>query len=308
MADGRFAPSPTGGLHIGNLRTGLLAWLYARSSGGRFRLRIEDLDPAVSRAEHVAEHLADLAALGLDHDGPVVAQSDPDRRAAHEAALAELDSRGLLYPCYCSRREVAEAAAAAHGPSPEGAYPGTCRGLSPADQAARAGRLGDRSPALRVRTGEPEISFVDRFAGPVSAVVDDFVVRRGDGVKGYNLAVVVDDAAAGIEEVVRGDDLLLGTARHAWLYDVLGLARPAWVHVPLVVGPDGERLAKRHGSVTRRQLAAAGVDASALLGLLAESIGLTDVGGRPGTAGQLLAVFDPGAVPRAPWVFVPPVG
>src|SRR3546814_2328131 len=127
MPDGRFAPSPTGPLHVGNLRTALLAWLVARVDGGRFLIRVEDLDPVASRAELVAEHLEDMAALGLDHDGPVVRQSDPDVRARHEDAIAALAADGALYPCFCSRREIREAAHAAHGPLPEGAYPGTCR-------------------------------------------------------------------------------------------------------------------------------------------------------------------------------------
>jgi glutamyl-tRNA synthetase len=305
MPDGRFAPSPTGHLHVGNLRTALLSWLFARVDGGRFLLRVEDLDPVASRDELAAEHLADMEALGLDHDGPVLHQSDPEARARHDAALARLEAAGLLYPCFCTRREVAEAARAAHGPHPEGAYPGTCRGLTEAEREERRARRPDREPSLRVRAGDAVVSIVDRLHGARTGVVDDFVVRRGDGVPAYNLAVVVDDAHQGIAEVVRGDDLLDGTPRQAWLCDRLGLPRPAWAHVPLVLGPDGERLAKRHGSVTRTELAAAGVDAGALLGWMGETLGLASPGERVDAA-VLLARFDPEAVPREPAVFHAP--
>lgn len=305
MADGRFAPSPTGPLHVGNLRTALLSWLYARVDGGRFLVRVEDLDPVASREALVAEHLADLAALGLDHDGPVLRQSDPDTRARHDAAIARLEADGALYPCWCSRREVREASQAAHGPLPEGAYPGTCRDLGEADRRARADERPDRSPALRVRAGGARVTVRDRLHGEHVGIVDDFVVRRGDGVPAYNLAVVVDDAHQGIAEVVRGDDLLDGTPRQAWLCDRLGLPRPAWVHVPLVVGPDGERLAKRHGSVTLAELAGHGVDVPDLLGRMGASLGLAAAGERVDVA-TLLARFDPDAVPLDPWLFDAP--
>lgn len=305
MADGRFAPSPTGPLHVGNLRTALLSWLFARVDGSRFLLRIEDLDPVASRQELVAEHLGDLATLGLDHDGDVIRQSDPEVRARHEAAVDELDAAGLLYPCYCSRREVREAARAAHGPLPEGAYPGTCRDLTADEVTARAEQRPDRAPSLRVRAGGATVTVVDRLHGEHTGIVDDFVVRRGDGVPAYNLAVVVDDAHQGVAEVVRGDDLLEGTPRQAWLADRLGLTRPVWAHVPLVVGADGERLAKRHGAITRAELADLGVDAADLLGQMGASLGLASPGERV-TAATLLERFDPDALPRTPWVFVGP--
>jgi len=303
--DGRFAPSPTGPLHVGNLRTALLAWLFARVDGGRFLVRVEDLDPVASREALVAEHLDDLAALGLDHDGPVARQSGAEARARHDAALAQLDADGRLYPCFCTRREVAEAAQAAHGPLPEGAYPGTCRDLTAGERAERRARRPDREPSLRVRADGAAVTVVDRLHGQRVGVVDDFVVRRGDGVPAYNLAVVVDDAHQGIAEVVRGDDLLDGTPRQAWLCDVLRLPRPAWAHVPLVLGPDGERLAKRHGSVTRSELAAAGVDAPQLLGWMGASLGLAAPGERADAA-TLLSRFEPAALPATPWVFAPP--
>ncbi len=304
MADGRFAPSPTGPLHVGNLRTALLAWLFARVDGSRFLIRVEDLDPVASRDELVAEHLADLAALGLDHDGPVLRQSGDELRAGHQRALDQLERAGLLYPCWCSRREAAEAASAAHGPFPEGAYPGTCRDLTDAERAQRAAERPDRQPSLRVRAGAVEMTVSDRLHGTCTGLVDDFVVRRGDGVPAYNLAVVVDDAAQGVAEVVRGDDLLSGTPRQAWLCGVLGIPVPTYAHVPLVLGPDGERLAKRHGAVTGAELAGAGIDVRQLLAVLAGSLGLA-APGEAVTAEQVLARFDPDAVPREPWVFRP---
>ena len=304
VPDGRFAPSPTGPLHVGNLRTALLSWLYARVDGGRFLVRVEDLDPVASRENLVAEHLADLAALGLHHDGPVLRQSSTEARARHDAALRQLDAAGLLYPCWCTRREVAEAVSAAHGPYPEGAYPGTCRALTDADRRERMSERPDRQPSLRIRAEAAEVTFVDRLHGTHTGVVDDFVVRRGDGVPAYNLAVVVDDAAQGIVEVVRGDDLLGGTPRQVWLHGVLRLDVPAYVHVPLVLGPDGERLAKRHGAVTRSELADQGVGPAGLLELLAVSLGLA-AEGEEIDVDILLDRFDPDAVPTEPWVFAP---
>jgi len=272
MPDGRFAPSPTAPLHVGNLRTALIGWLCARRDGGRHLLRIEDLDPVASRPEHVQRHLADLTALGLDWDGDPVRQSQ--RRPLYDRALARLEDLDLLYPCYCTRREAAEAAQAPHEHLPDGAYAGTCAHL---DSVARSRLERDgRTPAWRVRAGAAQVTVIDALAGTISGVVDDFVVRRRDGVPAYNLAVVVDDADQGIVEVVRGDDLRPGTPRQAWLADVLGQKRPSWVHVPLVVGPDGERLAKRHGAVTLTDLEAVGVTAAMLLAHLAASIGLCE--------------------------------
>lgn len=291
-------------MHVGNLRTALLAWLFARSSNGRFVIRVEDLDPVSSRDELVVAHLADLAALGLDHDGAIIRQSDPAVRARHEDAVRLLEDAGLLYPCFCSRREVAEAASAAHGPLPEGAYPGTCRDLTTAERSDRAAGRTDRGPALRIRAGLAEVTVADRLHGRHTGVVDDFVVRRGDGVPAYNLAVVVDDAAQGIDEVVRGDDLLDGTPRQVWLAATLGLSVPAYAHVPLVLGPDGERLAKRHGSVTRLELEADGWSTPRLLAVMGASLGLA----KPGesvSARTLLERFDPTTVPVDPWVFSP---
>jgi glutamyl-tRNA synthetase len=298
MAVGRFAPSPSGPLHVGNLRTAMLAWLFARSAGSRFLLRIEDLDPVVSRPEHATGQLADLAALGLDWDGPVVRQSE--RRPVHEAVLGQLEARGLTYPCYCTRREVREASAAPH--VEPGTYPGTCRDLSSAQREERA--AAGRPAALRLRAGGVTVTVVDRVAGPVTGPVDDIVLRRNDGVPAYHLAVVVDDDDQGVEEVVRSDDLLGSTPSQAHLLDLLGRGQPTWAHVPLVLGADGQRLAKRHGAVSLADLAAIGVEPAEVRRRLARSLGLAAAGERA-TMADLVTRFDPAALPRDPWVLSP---
>lgn len=297
MPDGRFAPSPTGPLHLGNLRTALLAWLFARSDGSRFVIRIEDLDPRVSSPEHERAQLEDLGAIGLDWDGGVVRQSERFDRY-HEAieALVEAD---LVYPCYCTRREIRDAASAPHGPLPEGAYPGTCRGL---DRATRREREREGHPAaLRLRARSVVVDFDDRLCGHVEGMVDDFVIRRNDGIPAYNLAVVVDDADQDIAEVVRGDDLLSTTPRQIHLARLLGLGIPTYAHVGLVLGPGGERLAKKDGAVTLADRRALGESPRDVLAMLAASLGLVDQGERP-TAHDLIARFDPDTIPRAPWV------
>lgn len=296
MATGRFAPSPTGDLHLGNLRTALLAWLFARSSGGRFLVRVEDLDPHLSSRRQELHQLADLAALGLEWDGPVVRQSE--RRDHHEAALADLERRDLTYPCFCSRREIREASAAPHGDD-LGAYPGTCRELTAAQRRERV-RAG-RPAAVRLRARDVEVTVVDRLRGSLTAVVDDVVLRRNDGIPAYNLAVVVDDAGQGVDEVVRGADLWSSTPRQALLADLLGLPRPSWAHVPLVLGSDGERLAKRHGAVTLHDLAERGVEAAAVRARLAVSLGLAEPD-EPVSMAALLERFDPDRLPSEPWV------
>jgi glutamyl-tRNA synthetase len=289
---GRFAPSPTGPLHVGNLRTALLAWLCARRDGARFLLRVEDLDRAASRPDVEAQQLADLEAIGLDWDGPVVHQSR--RTEAYDEAIERLDGAGLLYPCYCTRREIQTAAQAPHGAFPEGAYPGTCRQLTAAQRAER--EAAGRPPALRIRAEGETRHFADLVHGEVAGVCDDFVIRRNDGVAAYNLAVVLDDADAGVEEVVRGDDLLLTTPRQVLLQELLELPSPVYVHVPLVLGPDGERLAKRHGAVTLADIVANGMTEGDLLSWLLASLGLTP---QAGGLEALSRAFSPTQIPRA---------
>jgi len=286
--DGRFAPSPTGTLHLGNLRTALLAWLFARSQDARYLVRMEDLDTGRVRERFYDEQLRDLAALGLDWDGDVVRQSE--RLALYDDAIEVLRAQDLIYECWCTRAEIREAASAPHGDLPEGFYPGTCLRLSEAERAAR--RASGRAPALRVRGGAATVDFEDRVAGPVSGVVDDFVVRRNDGAYAYNLAVVVDDAEQGVGEVVRGADLLDSTPRQLWLGGRLGLPAPRHAHVPLMLGPDGARLAKRHGAVTLADRAAQGESAEDVLSLLAASVGLAEPGERV-SAAELVGRFHP---------------
>jgi glutamyl-tRNA synthetase len=288
---GRFAPSPTGDLHLGNLRTALVAWLFARSAGSAFIVRMEDLDRVQASREHEASQLRDLLAIGLDWDGEVVRQSE--RFDRYEEAIVELDAAGLTYPCFCTRREIREAAAAPHGDGPELAYPGTCRELTDAERRARED--DGRPPALRLRAGSPSVTVDDVILGPVSAVVDDVVLRRNDGVPAYNLAVVVDDAAQGVEHVVRADDLAASAPRQRHLATLLGLPSVSYAHVPLVLGSDGDRLAKRHGAVTLAELTAAGHAPGSVAAALLESIGHP-----AGTPRSALATFDPARVPREP--------
>jgi glutamyl-tRNA synthetase len=292
-ADGRFAPSPTGPLHLGSLRTALLAWLFARSQQARFLVRVEDLDPQRSRREFEDSQLRDLQRLGLDCDGPVARQSE--RRDLYDHALAKLGALDRLYPCFCTRAEIREAASAPH--APQGAYPGTCARLNAGEQQERI--AAGRPFALRVRAEAERIAFQDRLHGHCEGVVDDFVVRRADGVPAYQLAVVVDDADQGIGEVVRGDDLLDSTPRQILLIRLLGLPQPRYAHVPLVLAPDGSRLAKRDRGATledRREPAAA------TLATLARTLGLSADRRRLETAADLLDEFDPQRIPRAPFV------
>lgn len=293
---GRFAPSPTGDLHLGNLRTALVAWLFARSSGRRFVVRMEDLDRVTSSREWERRQLADLAAIGIDWDGEVVRQSD--RFDLHHGTIDRLTDAGLTYPCFCTRREIAEAAAAPHGEV--GRYPGTCRNLTERRRAERS--ASGRPPALRLRTDGATVAFDDLIAGRQVGLIDDVVLRRNDGIPAYQLAVVVDDGAQGIDQVVRGDDLIPSTPSQIHLTRLSGHHEPAYAHVPLVVGPDGERLAKRHGAVTLSEL---GGDGDALRAGLAVSLGLASPGEHPSPA-ELVERFDPTSVPRRPWQYIQP--
>ena len=285
---GRFAPSPSADLHIGNLRTAVLAWLFARSTGRRFLMRVEDLDDR-THDDVAHQQLADLAAIGVTWDDQPQWQSR--QRERYDTVIARLAEQGLAYECYCSRRDILSAPRAPH--APEGAYPGTCRDLSDAERATK--HETGRPPALRLRADIGEYTVTDLVHGSYTGVVDDFVLRRGDGVPAYNLAVVVDDALSGVDQVVRGDDLLASSPRQAYLAGLLGYPRPMYAHVPLVLNSEGKRLAKRDGAVTLAEL---GVPRA--FGLITESLGWPAA-----NMAELLPLFDPADLPRDPWVYQP---
>lgn len=270
---GRFAPSPTGDFHLGNLRTALLAWMWARHSGRRFLLRIEDIDRV--RSGSAERQIADLAEIGIDWDGEPLIQTS--RAQAHEAALTYLAERGFLFECYCSRRDIREAGSAPH--VPPGHYPGTCSDLDEATRKRRRSELAaeHRVPALRLRAPAPEWTVFDELHGEYTGPVDHFVVRRADGAPAYNLAVVVDDAYQGVDQVVRGDDLLTQAPGQAALATLLGVAPPTYVHVPLALGPSGKRLAKRDGAVTLSELHALGWSTEDVIAFIAGSLGFEGV-------------------------------
>ncbi|MGG4032512.1 tRNA glutamyl-Q(34) synthetase GluQRS [Paenibacillus cisolokensis] len=303
---GRFAPTPSGFLHIGNARTALLAWLQVRKAGGQFLLRMEDIDKPRSRPEYARQIIDDLRWLGLDWDegpdvgGPFAPYVQSEREALYEEALSKLDAAGLLYPCYCSRAELQAIASAPHGLASEGpAYPGTCRELTAAEREARAAR---KPPSLRFMTDNAPIFFEDLAAGRQSfpgGPGGDFIVKRADGIFSYQLAVVVDDAAMGITDVLRGSDLLDSTARQLVLFEALGLAPPRYAHVPLLNGPDGRRLSKRHGAVALAALRSAGTSAENLVGYLAYWSGLLDRP-EPVRAEELIPGFRLSRVPKHP--------
>jgi glutamyl-tRNA synthetase len=309
---GRFAPSPTGELHLGGARTALAAWLAARAAGGTFVLRVEDLDRARAVAGAEARILEDLRWLGLDWDegpdagGPHAPYRQSQRLERFESAIQRLLREGRAFPCFCSRAEVARAAQAPHGPGDDGPrYPGTCRALPPAEAAARA---RTRAPSLRLRVEPETIAWRDGVHGEqredVAAAVGDFVIRRADGVPAYQLAVVVDDADMGITDVVRGDDLLGSTARQLLVYRALGAAAPRFWHVPLVLGPDGARLSKRHGAIGVRALRQRGLAPERVIGFLGASLGLCDRDARP-RAAELVPAWDPARLPTTPTIVDP---
>ena len=306
MSNGRFAPSPTGRLHLGNLRTALVSWLWARSMSGSWHIRFEDLDQLGSSIENEFGQSSDLADLGMESDTAPVRQSE--RFGLYREYIAALDAQGLLYPCYCTRKEireeVARSASAPNGPPPPGHYPGTCRTLT--TQARAESEASGRPAALRVRASEESVSFVDRFAGPTAEVVDDFVIQRNDGIPAYNLAVVVDDVLQEVEVVVRGNDLLTSTPRQIWVADQLGLSPPDYAHIPLVLNDTGGRLAKRDGSVTLPDRRALGETNADVLGFLLRTVGCAVDG--PVSSGRLdefVATFDSSLIPPEPIVFRP---
>lgn len=295
---GRFAPSPTGTFHLGNLRTALLAWLFARSEGSEFVLRFEDLDGSV-RPEFYDVQRRDLERLGLDWDSELRQSEHLER---YRSAVTQLVDAGLTYECFCTRREIREAALAPHGDLPDGAYPGTCRNLT--DSQRRDHLDQGRLPAVRLATSGETVEFQDRQLGLVAARLDDAVLTRRDGTPAYNLVVVVDDAFQRIEEVVRADDLARSTPRQMDLGRHLGLPEMVYAHVPLVFGPEGTRLAKRDGAVTLDDRNAMGQSDTMVRAMLAASLGLAEPGSEA-TLADILARFDPASLPRDPWRLLP---
>lgn len=346
---GRYAPSPSGDLHLGNFRTAVLAWLFAKHEGREFRMRIDDIDAQRSSEESAKQQLRDLATMGIGYEGRLWRQQEC--WSEYEKALEALRVRGLVYECYCSRKDIAEAVRAPH--AAPGAYPGTCRDLGESERAAKRAELAARGrvPALRLRAGVDEWEVRERFAvggGVYRGAVDDMVLRRGGNApKGagagvgagapdgggaarpgvgasaggaaaggqvnrdyaYNLAVVVDDALAGVGQVVRGDDLLSSAPRQAYLAHLLGLPPVEHVHVPLVLGPDGKRLAKRDGAVTLRDFPGG---AQGMLRWIADSLGeavdvsAVEAAGAGGiTPADMLRTFRPELLPREPVTWRP---
>ena len=278
---GRFAPSPSGRMHLGNAFSSLIAWLSARSSGGRMVLRIEDLDPRASSRERAKTLIDDLAWLGLDWDEGPHYQSD--RLAAYDDAIVRLEELGLTYPCFCTRAEL-HAASAPHASDGTYLYAGTCRGLSHEEVALRAEL---RPPATRLRVPNEDdpagtITWTDLGFGPRQEVLarecGDFLIRRSDAVIAYQLAVVVDDCLMGVNQVVRGCDLLGSSARQTYLARLLGFEAPTFGHVPLLVAPDGRRLSKRDRDLDLGAMREAGAAPETVVGALAAAAGLVEAG------------------------------
>lgn len=298
---GRYAPSPSGDLHFGNLRTAVLAWLFARHTGRNFYLRVEDIDSERSSAESAQRQVEDLGMLGLDFDPPVMYQHD--RGDAYAEALNRLDT----YECYCTRRDIREAASAPH--AQPGMYPGTCRDLTEEQRAFRRSELHaeGRLPAIRLRAHVREWTVRDFYQGEYTGPVDDVILKRGGRIDqaqagdwAYNLAVVVDDGYQGVDQVVRGDDLLFSAPAQAYLAERLGFTEPFYIHVPLVVGLEGRRLAKRDGAVTLREMLS-GTSVEGVVSQIAESLGYVGVS----SVQKLLERFDPARLSREPWLWTP---
>ncbi|RAV34434.1 tRNA glutamyl-Q(34) synthetase GluQRS [Corynebacterium heidelbergense] len=304
---GRYAPSPSGDLHLGNLRTAVLAWLFARQSGRDFLIRIDDIDAQRSSPEAAQRQVADLASMGVVSDGPIATQQQS--LALYQRALRTLIDADRVYECYCSRKEIAEASRAPH--AIPGRYPGTCRNLTERQRTARREQLAEqgRVPSLRLRADVRHWAVAEGFAAEArdrkfTGEVDDFVLRRGGQAPefAYNLAVVVDDAHAGVDQVVRGEDLLSSAPRQAYLAHLLGLPARTYVHVPLVLGPTGKRLAKRDGAVTLREIgpgeARAWIERS-----LASALAPRDGAAGRGWIEDLLIRFDPAGLSHEPVTF-----
>lgn len=312
MVVGRLAPSPTGAQHLGNARTFLVAWLSIRSQGGKILLRIEDIDSPRVKPDSLTQAIEDLQWLGLDwDDGPApddyAAPDDglspwiqSNRMERYKLALERLQAGEKVYPCTCSRKDIQEAASAPHESSDGPVYGGTC-----AARKVNDGTKLQQPFAWRFRVEDHQTRFVDRFAGEkrisVANSLGDFVVYRNDGTPAYQLAVVVDDHEMGVSEVIRGDDLIPSTFRQLELFRFFGWRPPEFGHVPLVVGPDGRRLAKRHGDTRLASFRNRGVTAGKIIGLLAFSLGWLK---HPEEVlpGELIDRFEPGRIPQEPWV------
>ena len=299
---GRLAPSPTGALHLGNIRTFMIAYLRARSSGGRLVMRIEDLDHPRDKPGAAAAAIDDLKWLGFEWDDEYV---QSERRAFYREALDRLVAHNLAYPCVCSRRDVEAAQSAPHS-GDQLFYPGICRGKF-SDWQTAAAAISPRIPCWRFRVSPPaKVEFDDVFAGhrcaDVASSLGDFPIARDPDGAGYTLAVVVDDAAMGVTEVVRGDDLLPATHAQILLQRALGLPSPRYLHVPLVVGPDGRRLAKRHGDTRISSFRAAGWSPERIFGLLAHSCRWTEKDEEISLSG-LLERFTLDTIPHEPFVY-----
>lgn len=306
---GRLAPSPTGALHLGNVRTFMIAWLRARSKGGRVILRIEDLDHPKDKPGAASQAIEDLHWLGFDWDEEFVQST---RKHLYGEALERLRSLGVAYPCVCSRRDVEAAQSAPHA-GEQLFYPGTCRDRfltwKEAFDYKNAAIFDQRNvqlPCWRFRVpNETAISFDDVFAGRyeqnVGKILGDFPIARDEFGAGYTLAVVVDDAMMGVTEVVRGDDLLQATPAQILLQKALGLSTPSYCHVPLVVGKDGKRLAKRHGDTRVATFRKEGVRPELVLGMLASSCGWC---GRDDlvTLRDLIPHFNLATIPHTPFM------
>ena len=285
MGRGRYAPSPTGPLHLGNVRTAMLAWLHARLTQSVFVLRMEDIDGPRCRQGAAETILEDLRWLGLDWDeGPDIGgdfgpYTQSENTSAYQSALDRLVAEDRAYPCWCSRREIAEASSAPHGATP--VYPGTCSDLSPAQRRARQAEQPDRIPSWRFRVGGPPVTVVDGILGPMTqnlqTEVGDFVLKRADGLWAYQLAVVVDDIQMKITDVVRGADLADSAPRQAALFSALGADVPTFWHVPLMLDSDGHRMSKRDGSQSLGELRQT-ESAEKVVGRLAASLGWADLG------------------------------
>jgi glutamyl-tRNA synthetase len=306
---GRLAPSPTGALHLGNARTFLLAWLSIRQRQGRLILRMEDLDHPKVKPAAAGQALEDLRWLGLDWDegpelgGPHAPYTQTERIQHYADALNQLKQRGLTSPCTCSRKDVAAAQSAPHASDALTRYPGTCHKRFPSFEHAESTLPDGRLPVWRFHAPDRDVHFVDAFHGPVTINVHkqdgDFVLGRHRQGAGYMLAVVVDDAAMGITEVLRADDLLTATPRQILLQEALGLPTPTYCHVPLVVAADGRRLAKRHGDTRIATLREQGIPAEQVVGLLGWWCGIA-AWGEQCRPSDLLARFQLASLPHTP--------